>query len=528
VLRSSIREFLCSEAMYYLSIPTTRAGTVITSESVVERDPFYDGNAVMENCTIVSRIAENFFRFGSFEIFKGKDVSEGEEYARSGPSAGNEAIKRQFFEYLLLYFPEISSQSNLSLEQKSELYFQWIVERTAKLIALWQAYGFVHGVMNTDNLSVMGVTIDYGPFGFMEFFDKDFVPNGSDNSGRYAYCKQPAIGKWDLLKFSEVLFPILSKEKAEQLLSQYDTIYEREYLTLMRMKLGFLSEDNTDQQFFEEYFKVMSLTFTDFSDSFVAFTEFIEEVAATTSSNYNDSAAVDHLLEKLLYKCARPSSIINLLKRKLRIHRLTMDPRQIQQLYSLFETNNTGLLRSLFRDGVPLDVIRDQITTEKLKLDLLVQISQDMEKYKTTSDETKKSHDKDLWKAFIVDHYLPRLQKEKPTVDGTSGEGDTARLANMRKVNPTIVLRNWMAQKAIEDAEKNDFTGVRVLLALLSNPYDYNNSIFCQTLSGVCPMKKSNGDAKAEKGQDPEEVKKNEFLKAPPEWADSLLCTCSS
>jgi uncharacterized protein YdiU (UPF0061 family) len=179
VLRSSVREFLCSEAMHYLNVPTTRAGSCVTSDSTVERDPFYDGHVVNERSTVVSRISENFFRFGSFEIFKPKGPAS---YDRAGPSAGNQELKEKLFHQLLLYFPEITEGKEVieasSLNRLASLYFREIVKRTATLVAKWQAVGFVHGVLNTDNMSIMGVTIDYGPYGFMEQFDPNFVPNG--------------------------------------------------------------------------------------------------------------------------------------------------------------------------------------------------------------------------------------------------------------------------------------------------------------------------------------------------------------
>ena len=188
-----------SEVMDALNIPTTRAGTCVTSDSTVIRDPYYDGRTVAEKCTVVSRIAPNFFPFGSFEIFKEKPVasaSEGKgDYYRAGPSAGNDALKKQLFDYILLYYPELTvvehsnTSKDKSEEQKMEkgmtIYdrlFHEIVTRTARLVAQWQSVGFVHGVMNTDNMSVMGLTIDYGPYGFMEYFDEQFVPTAQDGT----------------------------------------------------------------------------------------------------------------------------------------------------------------------------------------------------------------------------------------------------------------------------------------------------------------------------------------------------------
>jgi uncharacterized protein YdiU (UPF0061 family) len=185
VLRSSIREFLCSEAMHFLNIPTTRAGSVVMSDSTVERDPFYDGNSLNEPCAIVSRIAPNFFRFGSFEIFKA-----GTSEYRAGPSAGNESLKKQLLDHILLYYPGISSSfMNQSQEEVYSKLLEEIVRRTAILVAKyvhscylnlittshhyhhhyhhhhqlvrWQGVGFVHGVLNTDNMSIMGLTIGY-------------------------------------------------------------------------------------------------------------------------------------------------------------------------------------------------------------------------------------------------------------------------------------------------------------------------------------------------------------------------------
>ncbi|GFR27508.1 protein adenylyltransferase SelO-1, mitochondrial [Trichonephila clavata] len=175
VLRSSVREFLCSEAMHFLGIPTTRAGTCITSDSKVIRDIFYDNHPKEEYCSIVLRIAPTFIRFGSFEIFKTLDPITG----RVGPSVGRYEILYSLLDYVIeTFYPEIHVKSN-DLIQKYSAFFEEVVLRTARLVALWQCVGFCHGVLNTDNMSILGLTIDYGPFGFLDIYDPNHVCNAS-------------------------------------------------------------------------------------------------------------------------------------------------------------------------------------------------------------------------------------------------------------------------------------------------------------------------------------------------------------
>lgn len=181
VLRSSLREFLCSEAMHNLGIPTTRAMTCIVGDDKVERDMFYNGNPKMESCSVISRLAQSFIRFGSFEIFKPLDRNS----YRSGPSVGRHDILTNMTDYIIKsYFPSINDKE-VSQCEKYKLFYKNVVINTAKLTAKWQAVGFVHGVLNTDNMSILGLTIDYGPFGFMDRFDFDHIPNTSDTNGRY-------------------------------------------------------------------------------------------------------------------------------------------------------------------------------------------------------------------------------------------------------------------------------------------------------------------------------------------------------
>eukprot|EP00741_Cyanophora_paradoxa_P024209 tig00021745_g23381.t1 len=283
VLRSSVREFLCSEAMHYLGVPTTRAGTVVTSDSRVTRDILYlrptprtagpphplipllssaasdrlylptNGNVIRERASVVLRIAPTFLRFGSFEIFLPADDARpttplprgarsrysrdppalrapalllylappppppfpppfslltcgGQYTGRQGPSFGLEAtmLPKMLDFTIASYYPEIHARHAAKGEAgRKEMvldFYREVVERTARLAAHWQAVGWAHGVLNTDNMSILGVTIDYGPYGFLDAFSDDFVPNGSDDRGRYAYKNQPAVCKWNCAK----------------------------------------------------------------------------------------------------------------------------------------------------------------------------------------------------------------------------------------------------------------------------------------------------------------------------------------
>ena len=189
VLRSSIREFLCSEANHYLGIPTTRAGTIVTSSTKVERDIFYNGNSIYERATIITRLAHSFIRFGSFEIAKPTDSITG----RTGPSVGNKEIIKTLLDYVVsTFYAEVVAKAE-NEEDRYLAFFRELTRRTAVMVARWQTVGWCHGVLNTDNLSILGITIDYGPFGYMESFDPEYICNGSDNEGRYRYEGQASL-----------------------------------------------------------------------------------------------------------------------------------------------------------------------------------------------------------------------------------------------------------------------------------------------------------------------------------------------
>ncbi|KAL9258496.1 adenylyltransferase SelO-like protein [Drosera capensis] len=244
VLRSSIREFLCSEAMQSLGIPTTRALCLVTTGKYVVRDMFYDGNPKEEPGAIVCRVAQSFLRFGSYQIH----ASRGKE---------DHPIVRALADYAIRHhFPHIekmtkseglsfsTGESDQSIDLTSNKYAAWAVEvaeRTASLVARWQGVGFTHGVLNTDNMSILGLTIDYGPFGFLDAFDPSYTPNTTDLPGRrYCFANQPDIGLWNIAQFSATLQAagLLDEKEAEYAMERYGTKFMDEYQAIMTRKLG--------------------------------------------------------------------------------------------------------------------------------------------------------------------------------------------------------------------------------------------------------------------------------------------------
>ncbi len=212
VLRSSIREFLCSEAMHALGIPTTRALAIVGSDRPVYRED-------EETAALVTRLAPSFVRFGSFEVFYYRNQIE--------------PIK-QLADYVIArHYPELSALADPYPE-----FLRRVAHATAELMAQWQAVGFSHGVMNTDNMSILGLTLDYGPFGFLDAFDPGYVCNHSDTSGRYAFDQQPDVAAWNLTKLAQTLVPLMSVEAASQAISEYPQVFGRAYLERMAAKFG--------------------------------------------------------------------------------------------------------------------------------------------------------------------------------------------------------------------------------------------------------------------------------------------------
>ncbi|MGZ4998763.1 MAG: protein adenylyltransferase SelO [Methylomonas sp.] len=354
VLRSSIREFLCSEAMHHLGVPTTRALSVILTGEQVLRDMFYDGNPKLEPGAVVCRIAPSFTRFGNFEIFTAR---------------GDLDTLKKLTDYTIRTdFPHLG-------EPCASVYLQWFEEvcrRTAEMTVHWQRVGFVHGVMNTDNMSILGLTIDYGPYGWLENYDPNWTPNTTDAQGRrYRFGNQPEIAYWNLVQLANAIYPLIrSAEPLELALSVYVSIFEQGWETMMASKLGLKPFDVT-----------------------------------------NDQALIGNLLK----------------------------------LLQIAETDMTLFYRGLAN-----------IDINKTGLDFLALLEQCS--YRPLTEESQA-----LGASWFEVYQSHIRQDNRP---------DAVRRAAMNAVNPKYVLRNYLAQQAIDLAESGDFSRVWELLDVLRHPYD--------------------------------------------------------
>jgi len=354
VLRSSVREYLCSEAMYHLGVPTTRALSLALTGDEVLRDVMYNGNPAYEKGAIVSRVSPSFLRFGSYEIFAARK--------------DHDNLK------ILVDFTINQHFSHLGAPSK-ETYIQFFAEvsrLTLDMIIHWQRLGFVHGVMNTDNMSILGLTIDHGPYGWLEGFDFGWTPNTTDRQQRrYRYGNQPNIGLWNLYQLANALYPLIEDAKAmEDILNQYKTDFEVESLKMMRSKLGLHMEDASDLKLIQDLEDLMQLTETDMTIFFRNLSNFEKE---------HESEGLKHI-EDAFYA--------------------------------------------------------------------LSNISEDIV---------------EKWNEWFH-RYANRLQSENFS--------DTERKEKMNAINPKYVLRNYMAQLAIDEADKGDYNLIDELYKLLKKPYD--------------------------------------------------------
>lgn len=356
VLRSTIRESLASEAMHALGIPTTRALSIVTSDTQIARETYEPGAMLM-------RIAQSHVRFGHFEHF----------YYRREPEK-----VRQLADFVICHhWPQWQDDAD-----KYILWFRDVVARTASLMACWQTVGFAHGVMNTDNMSILGLTMDYGPYGFLDDYQPDFICNHSDHQGRYSFENQPAVGLWNLQRLAQSLSPFIDVEALNDALDLYQEVLMQEYGKLMRRKLGLTTQEKGDNDILNALFALMAREGSDYTRTFRMLSQTEQQSAASP-------------------------------------------------------------LRDEFIDRAAFDG----------------------------------------W----FGTYRERLQREEIQ--------DDARQAQMKAVNPAMVLRNWLAQRAIEQAEQGDYAELHRLHDALRTPY-------------------------ADRSDD--------YVSRPPDWGKRLEVSCSS
>ena len=254
VLRSSVREFLCSEAMAHLGVPTTRALSLVATGGMVMRDMLYDGHPELEPGAVVCRVAPSFVRFGNFEIFA---------------SRGDIDTLCTLTDFVISAdFPDLAAdtESGSSSPERYARFFDEVVRRTADMVCEWLRVGFVHGVMNTDNMSILGLTIDYGPYGWLDNYDPDWTPNTTDAAHRrYRFGTQPAVAQWNLMQLANALYPLVGEaEPLQAALDGYVPYFEAQWSVMMAAKLGLpLLETEADRELANGVLEVLRLVETD-------------------------------------------------------------------------------------------------------------------------------------------------------------------------------------------------------------------------------------------------------------------------
>lgn len=263
VLRSVIREYLCGEAMHALSIPTSRALMIIGSDEMVIREK-------SETAAMLARTAKTHIRFGNFEYFHYNNKPE---------------YVKVLADFCIDNYPSYFLKS----KNKYEEFFRSVVEQTACMIALWQANGFSHGVMNTDNMSILGETFDYGPYGFMEDYIPSYVCNHSDHQGRYAFKNQPYIGLWNCSALGHALSSLISEENQDEILKTYELIFQNKLAELYRKKLGFMTSHNEDAQLIQGLLDIMESERLDYTNTFRNLSQAVTE---TKTNELNSDVAM--------------------------------------------------------------------------------------------------------------------------------------------------------------------------------------------------------------------------------------------
>lgn len=324
VLRSVIREFLASEALHHLGIPTTRALTIVTSRQPVFREQPERGAMLM-------RVAESHVRFGHFEHF----------YYRKQPEQ-----VRQLADFVIArHWPQLQDQAERYL-----LWFTDVVERTARLIAHWQTVGFAHGVMNTDNMSILGITIDYGPYGFLDDYQPGYICNHSDHQGRYAFDNQPAVALWNLHRLAQTLSELMTTEQLQQALAAYEPALMRAYGEQMRAKLGFFTPTAQDNDVLTGLLSLMAQEGRDYTRTFRLLSDTEQQqVQSPLRDEFIDRAAFDSWYQQYRQRLQQEQVSDAELQRAMK----AVNPRLIlrnylaQQAIEDAEQDNVGRLQRL-------------------------------------------------------------------------------------------------------------------------------------------------------------------------------------
>ena len=297
VLRSSIREYLCSEAMYGLGIPTTRALALTASPQPVRRE-------TVESAAVVTRVAPSFIRFGHFEHFAYSD------------EPGTTGTLQALLDFVVQHhYPHLQDAPNKPLAL-----LEAVVARTADLMAAWQSVGFCHGVMNTDNMSILGLTIDYGPFGFLDGFNPEHICNHSDNQGRYSWNNQPQIGYWNLRALANALVPLMPEVKDDTsavvaVLQQYEELFPQAMTARWRAKLGLATEHQGDGKLAIDLLQLMAQHQTDFTITFRRLCDYDPSQVPDASVNaplrdlFVDRAGFDEWVARYAARLAQEGSI---------------------------------------------------------------------------------------------------------------------------------------------------------------------------------------------------------------------------
>jgi uncharacterized protein YdiU (UPF0061 family) len=362
VLRSTIREYLAGEAMHALGIPTTRALAIFGSDAPVYRER-------VETAAVLVRLAPTHVRFGTFQLFA---------------SRGQHDAVTQLADYVIEHhFPDLLK---LPARERYAAWYAEVVDRTARLIARWTAVGFSHGVMNTDNMSVLGLTLDYGPYGWLDGYDRGFICNHTDEIGRYAFDQQPKVGLWNCARFGEAILTLMSEETALAALDAYRHVFEAEIDALMGAKLGFGVAEPDDLALLTDFLALLQRTHADYTRTFRALSR---------------------------YTAADPATLLPL-------------------------------------------------RAEVSEVDAL-----------------------DAWLA----RYTARLDREQSVT--------AERHSGMLAVNPKYVLRNWVAQEVITNAEARNYDKIEEVRLVLAAPFDEHRAF-------------------------------EHYAAAPPEWARHIAVSCSS